>query len=265
MITSVSNDRVKLVRALQSRKRTREQEGRLVFEGLRLVEEVVQAGVAPDFALVTEALAADRRGGQVLEALQRVGAPVYSVTEAVMAACSDTQTPQGVLIVLPIPELPLPVAPTLSLVVDGVHDPGNLGTILRTAWAAGVEQVLLAPGTVDVASPKVVRSAMGAHLHLPLRACAWDDISAAVSHCDVWLASAAAEVCYTEIDWTRPVALIMGGEAEGAGAQASALAKGCVSIPMAPLVESLNTAVAAAIILFEAVRQRQAHCSHGAG
>jgi len=137
-----------------------------------------------------------------------------------------------------------------------VRNPGNLGAILRTALAAGVEQVLLAPGTVDVSNPKVVRAAMGAHLRLPVAALRWEAIAEAVTGCDVWMAAASGETVYTAVDWTQPVALIVGGEAAGAGERARALAQGHVSIPMTAGVESLNTAVATAAILFEAAQQR---------
>jgi TrmH family RNA methyltransferase len=158
--------------------------------------------------------------------------------------------------VLPIPNLPRPEYPTLTLILDRVRDPGNLGTILRTALAAGVEQVLLVPGTVDASNPKVVRSAMGAHLRLPLATLRWEAIAGVVTGCDVWLAATGGETPDPAVDWTRPVALIVGGEATGAGKRARVLAQGRVSIPMAAGVESLNTAVATAVTLFEAVRQR---------
>jgi RNA methyltransferase, TrmH family len=256
MITSLDNDKIRHVRALQSRRRVRQREQQVVFEGIRLVEEAVRAGVTPVYVLYTEPAAAQTRIDQVLAQLQRLNVPCYEVSEPVMAASSGTETPQGILAVLPLPALPLPPRATLTLVVDGVRDPGNLGTMLRAALAAGVEQVLLAPGTVDPSNAKVVRAAMGAHLHLPVRTCSWEAIGRAVTGCDVWLAAADGAVRYTEVDWTRPVALIIGGEAAGAGQGAGALARGSVTIPMAAMVESLNTAIAAAVILFEAVRQR---------
>jgi TrmH family RNA methyltransferase len=234
MITSRKNDKVKYVRALQEQRRTRQREQRLVFEGVRLVEEAVRAGVSPVFVFYTEP---NERGGKLLASLCEMNVPCYAVSDPVMAACSDTETPQGILAVLPTPNVPPPQRPTLSLILDQVRDPGNLGTTMRTALAAGVEQVLLTPGAVDASNPKVVRAAMGAHLHLPVSALDWDAIAGAVAGCDVWLAAAAGETAYTAVDWTRPVALIVGGEASGAGEQAQALARGQVSIPMAAQVE----------------------------
>jgi len=257
MITSSSNDKAKYVRKLQNQKSFRHAEQRMVMEGVRLVEEVVRAGRPPTFVFYTEALASDSRGKALLVTLQALDAPCYAVSESVLEACSDTVTPQGILVVLPFPDLPRPERATFTLILDRLRDPGNLGTILRTALAAGVEQVLLAPGTVDFSNPKVVRAAMGAHLHLPVLDAGWDTIADAVKGCDVWLAAASEENRYTDVDWMRPSALIVGSEAHGAGTEARALARGKVSIPMASDVESLNAAIASAVILFEVVRQRR--------
>ena len=258
MITSLKNDRVKYVRSLQNRRRVRQRERRFVFEGIRLVEETVRAGIPPAFVFYTEPVETNEQGRHLLASLREMNVSCYAVSEPVMAACSDTETPQGLLAVLPIPNLSRPEHSTLTLILDRVRDPGNLGAILRTALAAGVEQVLLAPGTVDGSNPKVVRAAMGAHLRLPVAALKWEAIAEAVAGCDVWIAAAGGETVYTAVDWTRPVALIVGSEATGAGERAQALAQGRVSIPMAAGVESLNTAMATAVILFEAVRQRTA-------
>jgi TrmH family RNA methyltransferase len=258
MITSLKNDKVRYVRALQGRRRVRQRERRFVFEGVRLIEEAVHAGVPPAYVFYTESIEADERGGRLLETLCRMNVPCYTVNEPVMAACSDTETPQGILAVLPIANLSRPEHPTLTLVLDRVRDPGNLGTILRAALAAGVDQVLLMPGTVDASNPKVMRAAMGAHLHLPVVTLGWEAIAEMLAGGDVWLAAAGGETLYTAVDWTRPAALIVGGEASGAGERAGGLAWGRVSIPMAAGVESLNTAMAAAVILFEVVRQRMA-------
>jgi len=252
----MKSDRVRYVRALQSRRRVRQREHRFVCEGVRLVEEVVRAGISPAFVLYTEPIEASERGGGLLASLREMDVPCYAVSDPAMAACSDTETPQGILVVIPVLNLPRPEHSTLTLILDCVRDPGNLGTILRTALAAGVEQVLLAPGTVDASNPKVVRAAMGAHLHLPVAALGWEAISETVTGSDVWLAAASGDTLYTAVNWARPVALIVGGEATGAGERAKALARGQVSIPMTADVESLNTAAATAVILFEVVRQR---------
>ena len=254
MITSAQNERVKYVRSL-ARRRVRQREGRFVVEGTRLLDELGRAGIRPALAFYTTTWAETPTGQRLLPLVRTAGEGTWPVSETVMAACSDTQTPQGVLAVVPF--LSLEPRPGLLLILDGIRDPGNLGTILRSAESAGVGQVLLAPGTVDLYNPKVVRGAMGAHLRLPVLSHDWPAISKWASEHTVWLADAAAETAYDAVDWTRPCALIVGGEASGAGQEAANLTTGWVSIPMAGGADSLNAAMAATVILFEAARQRR--------
>lgn len=256
MITSSSNDKAKYVRKLQRQRSLRHRDRRFVLEGVRLVEEVLRASIVPTLAFYTEAPAREARGKALLTSLKGLDTPCYRVSDSVMEYCSDTVTSQGILVVVPFPELSPPRPLTFAVVVDRIRDPGNLGTLLRTALAAGVEQVFLVPGTVDWSNPKVVRSAMGAHLFLPVVDTDWATVAESIAECDVWLAAAGGRQRYTEVDWARPAALIIGGEAQGAQERAVALADGRISIPMEPEVESLNAAVAAAVIVFEAVRQR---------
>jgi TrmH family RNA methyltransferase len=120
-----------------------------------------------------------------------------------------------------------------------------------------VEGALLGPGSVDPYNPKVARGSMGALLRLPVRPATWEEIGQATAGIDVWLAAARDGMTYTAVDWRRPAALLIGGEARGAGADAERLAKGRVTIPMRDETESLNAALAAGILLFEAARQRE--------
>jgi TrmH family RNA methyltransferase len=174
-----------------------------------------------------------------------------------MAQASDTETPAGILAVVEFVPLALPQPADLLLVLDRVADPGNMGTILRTSAASGVDTVLAGPGCVDIYNPKVVRSSMGALVRLPVLSLPWPDIEQAVAGMAVWLAAADGRTSYTEVDWQQPSALIIGSEARGAGQQAYELADGTITIPMATETESLNAAVASAVILFEALRQRK--------
>jgi RNA methyltransferase, TrmH family len=153
-------------------------------------------------------------------------------------------------------DLPISPHPGLLLVLDAIRDPGNLGTILRSAWAVGVDVVLCAPGTADAYNPKVVRAAMGAHFRVPLRVVqTWEEIEHAVRGIPrIYLADADGESVYTEADWSRPVALIIGGEAEGASAAARRTATARVRIPMRGGAESLNAAMAATVLLFQAAK-----------
>ena len=258
MITSVQNPKIQWVRKLQSQARLRRQEGLFVVEGVRLVEEAVQSGWRAQLVLHTGALS--ERGRDLINQYASRGAVVEETTEPVLASASDTRTPQGILAVVEQPQLPFPDGLDFILIVDQLRDPGNLGTLLRTAAAAGVQAVLLTPGTVDPFSPKVVRAAMGAHFRLPLCSPEWDSLPDLIPQgVRVFLADPGGGQVYTRVDLTVPLALVVGGEAEGVGTRAAALAHDRVHIPMAGDVESLNAAVAAAVLLFEVKRQRTAH------
>jgi TrmH family RNA methyltransferase len=173
-----------------------------------------------------------------------------------MQACADTVTPPGLLAVVPFPNLSLPSRSTWTLVVDNVRTPGNLGSILRSAAATGVDQVFLSPGTVDQYNPKVVRGGAGAHFRVPILALSWNEIKSQLSGLDVWLAAIRGDLPYTGANWIRPLALIVGGEARGASQAAIDMATGRVTISMQRGVESLNAAVATGVLLFEIARQR---------
>ncbi|MDX1613818.1 MAG: RNA methyltransferase [Candidatus Promineifilaceae bacterium] len=255
MITSTSNPKIKYVRRLLADRRFRERERAYVIEGTRWLAELVQFDLTPQLVLATvEWLQADAH--QSL--LASLSGPIVTVSDQVLAHASDTASPAGVLAVVPQVERLLPRNPSLVLILDRLGNPGNLGTILRTAAAAGADGVLLSPGSVDLYNPKVIRGAMGAHLRLPVQALSWSAIADMVNGLTVWLAAAAGDArAYDTVDWRRPAALIIGSEAAGAGPQAQRLAGGTVAIPMARATESLNAAMAAAILLFEAARQRR--------
>ena len=284
MLTSLTNERVKLVRALQAQRKMREKEGRFVIEGARLVEEALRANAKFDFVFYT-ADPDDRTRG-ALGRLREIGATAIEVSPQVMKACADTESPQGVLGVVfaPTPG-PSPVAeqhrdrrgesaPTpphphtpLILICDHLSDPGNLGTLLRAAAAAGANAALLAPGCVDAFNPKVVRGGMGAHFRLQIESLDWNQISDRTRDSRVRLADMESPIRnlpreaatrYDLANWTLPSALIIGSEADGPSDSARALAAETVFIPMPGGTESLNAAMAGVIILFEAVRQRGA-------
>ena len=258
MITSAHNPKIQWLRKLQSQARARREQGAFVVEGVRLAEEALQAGWPAELVLHSAALSP--RGQAVVDGFAGRGVPVESATEAALKAASDTETPQGLLVALKLQPLPLPPALDFILIPDGVRDPGNLGTLLRTAAAAGVQAVLLPPGAADAYAPKVLRAAMGAHFRLAVQALDWPAIqqvlhsSARPLH--IYLADAGGGQPYTQADLRAPLALVVGGEAAGAGDQASALVDERLHIPMPGGVESLNAAVAAAILMFEVVRQR---------
>ena len=254
MITSTANPKIKWVRALQAQGRERRSAGAFVVEGVRLVEEAFVAGWEAQLVLYTQDLT--ERGRSVLDGFAGRGSPLEQVSPEVLRAASDTETPQGLLAVLSQQTLPLPELLQFVFIPDQVRDPGNLGTMLRTAAAAGVQAVFCPPDTADAFAPKVLRAGMGAHFRLPVHSLDWEGIARLLTSLHVLLAAMDEGMPYTQADFRLPLALIVGGEAQGAGPQARRLAHASVHIPMPGGGESLNAAVAAGVLLFEAVRQR---------
>ena len=264
MITSTHNPKLKLIRALQGRAKERRDAGAFVAEGVRLIEEAVNSNWGLRFALYDKSL--NERGRSQVEGLRSRGVDVEEVSTGLMKSLSETETPQGILAVLEFAQLPT-LAPGASagvpnycdfiLIPDQIRDPGNLGTVLRTAAAAGVQAVLLPPETTDAFAPKVVRSGMGAHFRLPIHSMSWEEISQVVklAGLQVLIADMNGKSCW-EADLRQPIALIIGGEADGASESARKLASQKISIPMSGKIESLNAGVAGSILMFEVVRQR---------
>lgn len=254
-LTSVSNPRVKMWSELLT-KRGRDKTGKFLLEGIHLIEEARQAGHP------LETLLYDAEKG-LPPTLAGVAAQVVPVSAAVLAKCSDTQTPQGVIAVAgklaPLPwDRLAQEARQLVVVVDGVQDPGNLGTIIRSADAVAASAVLLGPGTVDLYNPKTIRATMGSLFHLPIGQAElqpWLAQAAAQGAQVVGTSLAASQSCY-ELDLTRPTWLVFGSEGAGVSPQVEALVTQRAIIPMPGRAESLNVAMAATVLLFEAARQR---------
>jgi TrmH family RNA methyltransferase len=266
MLMSRDNPRLKAVRAVHERRGRREQQAYLV-EGVTLVLEALATGQQPLLVLRDET----RLSAGAADGLDRALAPhanrVATVTPAVFRELTTTETPQGVLAVLPMPA-PIPVRRPregdLVLVADGIQDPGNLGTMLRTAEAVGVALVATTAGTTDPFAPKVVRAGMGAHFRLPLVVgIAWPDLMARLGGgVPCFGADSVGTRTYDAVDWTQGGVVVIGNESGGLSAEAQAAANELIAIPVAAPVESLNAAVAAAVVLFEAARQRrQSHSS----
>jgi TrmH family RNA methyltransferase len=253
VITSVQNSKIKLVRALLGRARERRAANAFVVEGVRLVEEAVHSNWGLKFALYDETVS--ERGKSQVEHLVSQGVDVEMASESLMKSLSETETPQGILAVLEFKQLPITDYPDFLLIPDQIRDPGNLGTLLRSAAATGVQAVLLPPETTDAFAPKAVRAGMGAHFRLPIHSVSWDEIKEKTKHLRIYLADMDGQSCW-ETDLRQPLALVVGGEAEGASAKARKLATQQISIPMAGTVESLNAGVAGSVLMFEVVRQR---------
>jgi RNA methyltransferase, TrmH family len=289
MITSSSNEKIKYIKSL-ARRHIRQQERAFIAEGLRLVEDALNAGSYPTLVLYNEALLARTERGLAL--LERIGSPevyrrggksglaltgseagtvdkaappparILEVSDKLLAEVAETVTPQGILAVLPFLDWQeYDDRNPLFFVLDGLQDPGNLGTIMRSAEAAGATALLLSRTCVDVYNPKVVRAAMGAHFRLPFFAdLDWNAIEAGLADAGISQVVAAtmqAEAAIYDVDWRKPSAIIVGNEGRGLSDEALALATIHANIPIIGSAESLNAAVAASVIAFEAARQRR--------
>jgi TrmH family RNA methyltransferase len=265
MITSRDNALVKRARSIRDGKI----HDQIFIEGLRLAEEAQQAlsveGIKD--ALYTERIAQDERGSNLLEKLKRDGLRTTLVSESVFASISSMKTPQGIVLLASRPrtvrgELLRNLNETpLIVVMHRINNPSNAGAILRTAEAAEASGAILTEGTTNIFSPKALRGAMGSSFRLPL----WTGASfdEALSFCQkhsirTISTDLKAERTHTEIGWTQPSAFIVGEEATGLNSNEIAAADASVRIPMRATVESLNVAVAAGVILYEAARQRAA-------
>jgi RNA methyltransferase, TrmH family len=273
-ITSRQNPLVKRFR----RVRTMGERPYVFLEGVRLIEDAINTGAHFESVAFTAELESSERGAALLDLLRRVQCRGALVSKQVMEAIADTQAPQGVAAIVSRPYLELDDlfgdSPDLLVIADELQDPGNLGSIIRTAEAAGASGLITTRYTVDPFNDKAIRASMGSALRLPVvtgasRAdiaarCRDHKIKTIASRASPGLTQGVIEdaalaervkLC-AEVDMTVPIALIVGREATGIPASAEGEADEFVHIPMAQGVESLNVAAAAAILLYEAARQR---------
>lgn len=259
-ITSAANARVKRVIALQTKSRERRKAGAFVIEGERIFADTPEDCILEVYAAEHFL---EQATGEVAEKLRRCGA--IPVADAVFTKMSDTGTPQGVLALVREPcwqmEDLFPAGrEPLLLLSENIQDPGNLGTMIRAAEAAGVTGIVMSKGTVDLYNPKTVRSTMSAIFRVPiLRA---EDFPGTLKELrergvSLYAAHLAADFAYDEGDYRGPSAFLIGNEGNGLSEEAASLAQKRVLIPMQGKIESLNAAVAASVLLFEAARQRR--------
>ena len=278
LITSVNNQRVKDIADLKQKK-YRMESGLFFAEGLRAVQEAVQYAEVTDLFFTA---AEEKKLTEILNAAKEKGARLYQADDKVMAKLSDTKTPQGVLAVIRIPEQSLQKlrpgvmlriadkqnqsarvetdnnAPVISL--DRIQDPGNLGTIIRTADAVGALGIILLEGCVDAYSPKVVRASMGSLFHLPVVQEIFPEEALTWCYRHGYEPAATAMQGAANLykaDISKKMAFIFGNEANGVSEELQAAAETRLFIPMAGLAESMNVAMAAGIVLFEGLRQRK--------
>lgn len=276
-VTSVKSDKVIAVRGLQTRQ-GRRKTGRFLVEGPQAVTSAVAAGI-PIHELFVEEDAGGSFSSVIVEA-EASGARVSLVTAPVMAAMAQTQTPQGLLAVcalLPEGDLDaLMAGDGVVVVLEAIADPGNVGTVIRTADAVGAAGVVLTPDTADVHSDKVVRSTAGSLFHLPvLRGRVIEEVAAAAhahGRAVAVLGGEYATDLFTAIDdgsVSGRTVWVVGNEAHGASPEARSAADLTVRIPMSGRAESLNAAVAAAAVLYvsayAAARDSQEPSSDGVG
>lgn len=254
-ITSRDNPGYKRLRALAQDARARQHEGATVLDGAHLLRACLEAGHTPESVWLSETGAHNPEIVVTLRTAPDV--PTFVLPDALIKAAAPTDTPTGVLAIY-APQLPV-AAPSVSgivLVLEGVQDAGNVGSILRTAAAAGVGQAWLTPGCAKAWSPKVLRAGMGAHFAITIH----DNVNALKA-----LADAQANILATSLNGTHslfdvaletPVVWLFGAEGAGLSEALAARATHRVKIPMPGRVESLNVAAAAAVCLFEQVRRK---------
>jgi RNA methyltransferase, TrmH family len=256
-IMSVQNNKVKEWAQLLER-RGREKQGKYLIEGYHLVEEALRAGAPVETIVYSmEKGRPDALTKSAPDAVEWVG-----VTQAVLEKCSDTQTPQGIFAVVAKmsigPDELLSGENDLVIVLDGVQDPGNLGTIIRSADAVGASAVVLGRGTVDLYNPKTIRSTMGSMYHLPIVEADLLELLPRARDRGVRLVTTSLQAqrsCY-DTDLRQRTWLILGNEAKGVSPEVAQQSDVRVIIPMQGKAESLNVAMAATVLLFEASRQR---------
>ena len=255
MIISVRNSQVALARRLH-RASVRQRDGLVLLEGPRLVTEAAQAGIlqtvlVADYPKPDIKLAAD--------AAADAGARVLTAAPHVLAAAADSASRQAIVAIGRRPHVAALDGTPLILVIDGVQDPGNVGTLVRSGAAAGATLIVRTPGSADPFGPKAMRAGVGAHFRIPIRDAATpNELSALAEGVHLYEASADAERAYHRTDWTGPSGLVVGAETRGVSSAWRAACRDTVGVPMERGVESLNAAAAAAVILFEAARQRAA-------
>ena len=261
MITSNSNSKVRQIIQWQNKARERRSAGIFLTEGFRMFEEAPAESIQQVY-LSEEALGRICRRPEVERKLNATG--YETVAREVFARMSDTQTPQGILCVVRRPDYSLEqllqVEEPLLMVLEDLQDPGNLGTIIRTGEAAGVTGVIMTTGTVDVFNSKTIRATMGSVFRVPFLyvESLWETMKLLHQRgIHTYAAHLDGEAWYDEFPFVEPTAFLVGNEGNGLTGETAAQAERRLKIPMEGSVESLNAAVAASLLMYEAHRQRR--------
>lgn len=260
-ISSAQNPLVKEVKSLKNRK-NREEKGLFFVEGARLVEEAFSSGAEISRVFVSEQYASSRsNGGTDLAARQGVDA--YILPDKLFKEISDTDNPQGIIAVIKVQKYELediiPRPERFFVILDAVRDPGNMGTIIRTADAAGVGGIILSSDCVDIYNPKVLRATMGSVFHIPFFVSPHlnEDIARLKEKgIKVYAAHLKGKTSFYDVPMNEGVAIVIGNEANGISEEIAAASDMLVKIPMPGRSESLNASIAAGLLIYEVVRQR---------
>lgn len=260
MITSTDNSQIKQIIALQQKARERKKQGLFVVEGPRMVRETPERYLKKIY-LEEDFLTRFPKEEAWIRAFR---GETETVSRDVMRKMSDTRTPQGILGVVRMPEYDLEDLLSrkdpMFLLLEDIQDPGNLGTMIRTAEGAGATALIMSKNTVDIFNPKTVRSTMGALYRMPfLYAEDFEGVLGRLKEKGIALYAAhlGGTLMYDEPDYTGPVGFLVGNEGNGLSDPVAALADTKMLIPMEGQLESLNAAVSAGILMYEAFRQRR--------
>lgn len=248
-VTSRQNSAVQHVRRLSSSRKYRRERGEFLCEGPKLLAEAVRWGSIPRTILACQAAE--------LAPWEGAAARTVLVTPELLSYAADTETPQGVLFTCVLPEKPDALPGERLLVLDGVQDPGNVGTIWRTADAFGADALVLLPGCADPWSPKAVRASMGACFRLPLLTCTLEELTALLAQrgLPMYAAALGEDVQDVRTADLRRAAVVIGSEGKGISDEVLGQCDHTLKIPMRERCESLNAAMAAGIVLWESWRQ----------
>ena len=251
MITSTSNKKIKDIIQLMKKASLRKERGLFVVEGIKMFLEIPQEDLVEVYAGESFYNTCPAQAKIKMRPV-----PHEIVTDTVFAYMSDTKTPQGILAVVRMRHN-TQLQGDAFIILDRIQDPGNLGTIMRTAEAAGIDGIIMDRDTVDIYNPKVVRSTMGAIFRVPFMIT--DDLAGTINklNATVYAAHLAGNNDYDKEDYTGPSAFIIGNESAGISDEIAACADKLIKIPMKGNVESLNASVAASVLMFELARQRR--------
>jgi TrmH family RNA methyltransferase len=260
-ITSLQNPRVKDTARLRDR-RHRDKQGRILIDGVRELARAVDAGVRMLEIFVCEPLCAADQSQRLLASLPNCGAEIFRVAEPVFEKLSFGHRAEGVLGVAEMPrptlaDLRLPERPLVA-VLEGVEKPGNVGAVLRSADAAGVSALVVADARTDLYNPNSVRASLGTIFTMPVCAATRAETLDWLRRHDlaIYAARVDAPMPYTEVDYRGPTAVVLGSEAEGLSAAWTDDDVTPIRLPMLGVADSLNVSAAAAVLFYEALRQR---------